>query len=114
MIVKRSIPQCIILSLFTGGIYYLYWMYCLTNETNEQSLNNQTVDGAHAVLYTIITFGIYGVYWAYKLGQKVDEIKMVNGSDASGLFAILAVFKANIINCALTQDVLNKLYDMGY
>ena len=34
MIIRRSVPLCVILSIVTCGIYMLYWFVCVTNETD--------------------------------------------------------------------------------
>ncbi|MDE7213454.1 MAG: DUF4234 domain-containing protein, partial [Anaeroplasmataceae bacterium] len=61
---KREIVTVILLSIFTCGIYALYWNY-----TTAEALNNEVEDGEPlrnyivAILLGVITCGIYLLYW---------------------------------------------------
>lgn len=35
MVRPRSIPLCIVLSIITCGIYFIYWFVCVTDDVNE-------------------------------------------------------------------------------
>ncbi len=113
MIQKRSIAACIVLSIFTCGIYGLYWFVVLTDDTNRMLENAQNeTSGGMALLFTIITCGIYGLYWMYKEGEKIDRIKTSRGipSGNSGiLYLILGLVGFSIISYALIQNELNNL-----
>ncbi len=111
MIQKRSIAVCIILSIITCGIYALYWMACLNNDTNTAS-NTFGTSGGMVVLLTIVTCGIYGIYWAYKQGEKIDAAKNNRGvsSGNSGiLYLLLTIFGLSIVAWALMQNELNQM-----
>ncbi len=110
MIKQRSIALCIIFSLITCGIYELYWLVCLTDETNAAAGESGT-SGVMALVFTLVTCGIYGFYWAYKCGEKLDQAKTSRGMAASNggiLYLILYLF-GGIIALALIQNELNKL-----
>ena len=50
---KRNVATCIILSIFTFGIYGIYWFVKLTDDSNEIG-TSQTASGGMAVLFTIL------------------------------------------------------------
>lgn len=111
---KRNIALCIVLSIVTCGIYGIYWMIVLANETNVASGHVQDgTSGGIVFLLTLVTCGIYGIYWAYKQGEKINEAKamrnMPSDSNAGVLYLILEIFGLGIIAYALMQNELNKM-----
>ena len=111
---KRNIALCIVLSIVTCGIYGIYWMIVLENETNVASGHAQDgTSGGIVFLLTLVTCGIYGIYWAYKQGEKINEAKamrnMPSDSNAGVLYLILEIFGLGIIAYALMQNELNKM-----
>ena len=60
---QRSVALGLVFSIITCGIYGLYWMVCLTEDTNTAAGETGT-SGVMALIFTIITCGIYGLYWA--------------------------------------------------
>lgn len=111
---KRNIALCIVLSIVTCGIYAIYWMIVLANETNVASGHAQDgTSGGIVFLLTLVTCGIYGIYWAYKQGEKINEAKamrnMPTDSNAGVLYLILEIFGLGIIGYALMQNELNKM-----
>ena len=111
---KRNIALCIVLSIVTCGIYGIYWMIVLANETNVASGHAQDgTSGGIVFLLTLVTCGIYGIYWAYKQREKINEAKamrnMPSDSNAGVLYLILEIFGLGIIAYALMQNELNKM-----
>ena len=111
---KRNIALCIVLSIVTCGIYGIYCMIVLANETNVASGHAQDgTSGGIVFLLTLVTCGIYGIYWAYKQGEKINEAKamrnMPSDSNAGVLYLILEIFGLGIIAYALMQNELNKM-----
>ena len=106
LIQPRSVALCIVLTIITCGIYGLYWMYCLNEETNQLVGNQGYTNGALVIVFDIITCGIYGIYWAYKMGENITRIK--GDSSYSIVFLVLSLFGLQFINFALIQDTLNK------
>ena len=107
---ERSIPQCIIFSIITCGIYGLYWLMKLNDETLELT-GQEGQSGVMVLLLTIVTCNIYGMYWAYKQGEKISAMVEKRGGAASNnaiLYLILCIFGLNIIAYALMQDEINK------
>lgn len=109
MVQRRELVVCIILTIVTCGIYGLYWLACLTDDTNRLANANDT-SGGMVVLLTIVTCGIYEVYWGYKQGGKIDSIKASRGlptSDSAVVYLLLCLFLP-IVAYALMQNELNN------
>ena len=112
---QRNIALCIVLSIVTCGIYGLYWIYTLTEDSNMASGEAGT-SGGMVILLSIITCGIYEWYWLYKLGEKINIAKAKSGlpsdSNAGIIYIVLAVFGLGIVAYALAQSELNKVATM--
>lgn len=114
MIQRRNIAVCILLSLVTCGIYGLYWLACLANDTNVASGRTNDTSGGMVVLLSIITCNIYHIYWMYKAGEKIDAARQMRGlpSQNNGLvYLLLTLFGFSIIAWALLQNELNNMSD---
>ena len=112
MIQQRNIAVCIILSIVTCGIYGLYWLVCLTNDTNTAAGTTDGTSGGMVLLLTIVTCHIYMLYWGYKQGEKIDQVKSQRGfpSGSNGIaYLLLCLFGFSIVAYALMQDELNKI-----
>jgi len=116
---QRSVGIAILLSIITCGIYGIYWLIMLNDETNYVSGHQQDgTSGGVVFLLTLVTCNIYGYYWAYKQGERIDNAKNARGipsSNSNVLYLILAIFGLYIVVYILTQDSLNKIadYDMN-
>lgn len=107
---KREIVTAILLSIVTLGIYGIYWMIKMTDESNTVT-NDFSTSGGKAFLFSILTCGIYSYYWNYKMGQKMYNAGRTHGKDIndnSTLYLILSIFGLSIINYCLIQSDLNK------
>lgn len=105
---QRNIVLCIIFSIITCGIYSIYWMIVLNDDTKSLSGDFNAASGGLVLLFTIITCGIYGIYWLYKLGQRVDNIKKNQNGSTGLLFLILGIFGLGIVAYAIAQDAVNN------
>lgn len=112
---ERNIALYIIATILTCGIFGLYWMYCL-NEDSLQLSEEEGVSGGLVIVLAFITCGLYTIYWAYKMGERVDIISRKAGlgnPNAGILYLVLAIFGFNIISMALMQSELNR-YRLSY
>lgn len=110
---QRSIALCIVLSIVTCGIYWIYWYYCIAQDVYSLNNNLSTTPGI-TLLLNIVTCGIYGIYAYYKWGQALNEVcvaKGIPGEDRSVLYLVLSIFKLSIVNMALIQSDLNLMTD---
>lgn len=111
---ERNVVSVILLTIFTCGIYALYWMVVTTNEIEYEikEKDSSCTSGGMCLLLTIITCGIYGIYWYYKQGQRVHTLLRehnLSGNDNSVLYLILAIFQLSIVSDALIQSDLNRI-----
>lgn len=107
---NRNIVTSIILALVTCGIYSIYWMITLQDDSNLVSDDN-TTSGVMVFLLTLVTCGIYGFFWYYKMGQKLFQAGQKYGkqiADNSLIYILLGVFGLGIVNYCLMQSDLNK------
>ncbi|ADL53563.1 DUF4234 domain-containing protein [Clostridium cellulovorans] len=110
MFKERNIAVAIILTIITFGIYGLYWMAALSNESSRY-LSKESSGGLE-VLFTLITCGIYGIYWNYKMGKKLYGVQAktsTSPSDDSILYLLLSIFGLSIISLAIMQSKVNDL-----
>lgn len=113
MITKRDIVICIILSIFTCGIYGIIWFVYITDDTGKVS-GDTRLSGVKCFLLTLITCGIFGIYWAYLMGKaihKAKEDRNMPSNDNSLLYLLLSIFGLSIVVYILVQDELNKIAD---
>lgn len=108
---NRSFITAILLTIFTCGIYGLYWMVCMTNESNSLSDNNKTASGGMTILFILLTGGIYSMYWYFKMGKKLHEAGLKYGrqvSDNSVIYLVLGLLGFGIVSECMIQNDLNK------
>ncbi|BED92843.1 MAG: DUF4234 domain-containing protein [Candidatus Paraimprobicoccus trichonymphae] len=110
---KKSVTQCIILSLITCGIYGMFWYVELVDTLNTLT-KTKNMSGISTLLLTWITCGTYGIYWAYQAGKAIDELKSNDGLSYGFIYAILYVFTGGIVPYAIIQNELNNYYDDLY
>lgn len=117
---QRSVALCIVLTIITCGIYGLYWMVCLTDDSTEVTGMGRT-SGGMALVFTLITCTLYLPYWAYKMGEKLDASRAQRGLPSGNLsivylvlsllgvvFTIAGFAWLHILMFALIQSELNK------
>lgn len=108
---QRSIPLCIVLSIVTFGIYMLYWVYKVNEDTKIVANDPNATSGGMVILLTIITFGIYGIYWGYKQGERIDRVKQQRGQIPGNLAVLYLVLMLvlSVAAIALMQNELNQM-----
>ena len=115
---RRDPALTLLFILLTCGIYYLYFIYTVSREIAEFTGDRDT-SPALELLLCVVTCGIYNVYWDYKTGKRMAEMCAEVGlppTDNAVLYLILDLLgiggfaSVGIINAALQQDVLNKIW----
>ena len=108
---ERNIVTCILLTIVTCGIYGIYWMYCLTEDTNKISTDPNPASGGMAILLSIVTCGIYTYYWMYKRGDYIDKYNAMRGRQSSNgiLYLVLTFFGLGIVSYCMMQNELNQM-----
>lgn len=102
---NRSVLAVILLSIFTCGIYSIYWTYVTAEDLNAVDSNEPLMNYILAILLGCVTCGIYLLYWNYKFYQKADK---VTGANNAILNFVLSLFVSSIIPSAIVQDQINK------
>jgi len=110
---KKEIWFVIIMSLFTFGIYFLYWIYSFSRDV-KYILNDDSINPGLELLLCIITLGLYTIYWMYKYGKllvKCQEELDLPIEDNAILYLILCIFNFSIIDVGIMQNQLNVIID---
>ncbi len=109
----RSPVAVLIFSLITCGIYHFYWIYKVSQETQEYTARTTVSPGAELLL-CIFTCGIYYIYWNYKYGKVIAECQSIAGlypEDNSILYLILSIVGLGMISALIMQSSLNKVWE---
>lgn len=107
---QRNIAVCIILLFVTCGIYGIYWMIVLNDETNAVS-GRMGTSGGMVFLFSLLTCGLYSLYWMYQMGNAVEMIHDQHGEprgSAPVVYLLLSLFGLSVVAYALLQNELNK------
>lgn len=105
---KRDIVGVVLLSVFTCGIYSLYWHYVTAEDLNYEDSSDRLMNYILAILLGIITCGIYLIYWSYLFYKKIDK---VTGEENCILNFILSVFGLDVVSSAIAQTSINQYVD---
>lgn len=106
----RSVVSVVLLSLFTCGIYSIYWMYVMAEDMNQKEPNDPLMNYILAILLGLVTCGIYAVYWMYKFYKKLDSI---TGENNCLLNLILSLLCSSIVGSAIAQSSVNNMLSKG-
>ena len=108
----RSPVTCILLSIVTCGIYYLYWMWVTNKQINEISGYEMVSSGMLVLGW--FCFPVMWYNWYKWDNSLVDISKRYNITYSSNfiLWLILTIFVGvgSFIMMFQIQDMLNRLY----
>ncbi|MBU1075836.1 MAG: DUF4234 domain-containing protein [Spirochaetes bacterium] len=107
----RSPAAVIIFTIITCGIYALIWIYKISKEL-KLYLNKEDINPAVELILCIVCFP-YSIYWVYKYGQLITEAQKkdkIDVEDNALLYLILAIFGFFIVDMAIMQASMNKLW----
>jgi hypothetical protein len=114
----RNPAVTLVLILLTCGLYYLYFIYIVSEETQEFLGERDTSPGVE-VLLSLLTCGLYNIYWDYKMGKRIAVMHVAVGlppTDNAVLYLILDLVgfggfgSLGLINPILQQDSLNRVW----
>lgn len=103
---RREIALSIVLTIITCGIYGLYWIAKVQDDSLEISKEEGT-SGGMVVLLSIITCGIYFLFWMYNLGKRIDKIAENPDGSSNIIYLILTICGLGIVSLCLAQNELN-------
>ena len=113
---QKSLLTVSLLSLFTFGIYSLYWLYVTTRDINDY-MEQEYMSPAIVIILSIVTCGLFSIYWFYKYGSIVfnDMSKKANldsyGESAAVLAILIIIPFGYIYSAVALQSKLNIIYD---
>ena len=114
----RSPGLTLLLILLTCGIYYLYFIYVTSQETQDFLEEPDTSPGLE-VLLCLLTCGLYNIYWDYKMGKRIAEMCVRVGlppTDNAVLYLVLDLVgvggfaSLGLLNPVLQQESLNRIW----
>lgn len=114
---RRRVFLSILYSIFSFGIYLMFWQYEIAKETSGITKDEKGAKPGLVVFFTIITLGIYGVYWSFQIGKKQDNYFSYNIQKSTHKKAKYLVFAIinyiipvfNLVNLATMQGNNNKM-----
>ena len=115
---RRDPGLTLVLILLTCGLYYLYFIYRVSQETRE-FLNEPGIAPGAEVLLSLVTCGLWNVAWDYRMGKRMAQMCIAAGlpvTDHSGLYLVLDLLgfggfaSLGLINPILQQDTLNRIW----
>ncbi|MBR1704495.1 MAG: DUF4234 domain-containing protein [Clostridia bacterium] len=104
---KRNLTKMVILSIVTLGIYYLYWIYKVTQLSNKVTTLPQRSPVAQLLLCMLVPF--YEIYWNYQTSKRVDVMMSSAGqkSDSGVVTLLLSFFGGSLAASLYLQDKIN-------
>lgn len=110
----RSILTCILLTIFSCGLYGILWFGNLNDEANYLSEERSPTSGGIAFLLCILTCGIYYFYWEYKQGEKIDRAYILRNQIPPKhelLFIVLTFvpYAGGLITYSIMQNDINNI-----
>jgi len=115
---RREPALVLIFILLTCGLYYLYFIYKVSEEAQNYLGEPDTSPGLEVFL-SVITFGLYNIYWDYKIGKKAARMAQIAGlppTDNAFLYLALDLVgvggfaSLGLLNPMIQQDSLNQIW----
>lgn len=109
---KRNLVKMFLLGFVTLGIYWLYWVYKVTELSNKVTTLPERSPVGQMLLCLFVPF--YEIYWYYQTSKRVDVMMASVGRPVdSGVLSILLVFFAGFPIAALVmQDKINTVLEI--
>ena len=109
---RRDPALVLVLTLLTCGIYYWFWLYRVSEET-QRFLDEPDTSPGLEVLLCLLTCGVYILYWDYKQAKKIARMQTMVGlppTDNAILYLILNLCGIGFINAMIEQGHLNEVW----
>ena len=106
------------LILLTCGIYCLYFIYVVSQETQD-FLEEPDISPGLEVLLSMVTCGLWNIYWDYRMGKRIAQMSRQAGlppTDNAVLCLVLDLvgiggfLSLGLLNPILQQDGLNRVW----
>ncbi|MDQ2686986.1 MAG: DUF4234 domain-containing protein [Armatimonadota bacterium] len=115
---RRDPALVLVLILLTCGLYYFYFIYKVSQETQD-FLGEPDVSPGVDVLLSLVTCGLWNIYWDYKMGKRMAQMCTRVGlpvTDNALLYLVLDLLgfggfaSLGLVNPILQQDTLNRIW----
>lgn len=115
---QRDPGLTLVLILLTCGLYYLYFIYRVSQETRE-FLNEPGLAPGAEVFLSLATCGLWNIAWDYRMGRRMAQMCAMAGlpvTDHSALYLLLDLLgfggfaSLGLINPIMQQDTLNRIW----
>jgi hypothetical protein len=116
---SRRDPGLVLLFIvMTCGLYYLYFIYKVSQETQE-FLREPDIAPGIEVLLSMVTCGLWNIYWDYRMGKRMARMCLEAGlpvTDNAVLYLVLDLVgfggfaSIGLINPVLQQETLNRIW----
>jgi hypothetical protein len=111
---KLDIPIYILATLFTCGLFNLYWNYRQMRACNDL-LGRREFSWFLWILLSLCTCGIYHFYYQYQMGSAILEVQRARGTQLFDnlplVGVILTLFGLSFAVDIIHQGEINKLVD---
>ncbi len=101
---NKKIVIKVLLSVFTFGIYEIFWLVSLENEF--AIISGRKKIGIKFLLLIIITLGVYKWFWISRIGR---ELESKGHENISSLYILLDILGLSLVNMILLQVESNRL-----
>lgn len=115
---RRDLLMMILLTVFTCGLYYIYWIY-VTSKEIEEFTGERSIPPIVHVLLMIVTGTLWGYAWDILTAQKIERMQQQVGLPSrnnTGLYLLLDILGGGpvvglgIVVPFLQQSELNEIY----
>lgn len=107
---NRSLPLCIILSVLSCGIFYIYWFYRITKEIITE-LKYEKIDNPFLnLVYLIFGLFFYNAWWNYKVSAYLATLENNNKIETDFWATPLSV----LYGVVLHQSRMNRILATKY
>lgn len=101
-IIKKNIALSIVLSIFTLGIYAVYWVKTITEDIAKLE-GNEVNSSQETAMFFVVPF--YALYWLYDKGKRAS--KLADDANMSIIYVIQGVFMLCFFSLGLIQNQLH-------
>lgn len=117
----RDLVAYILLTIITCGIYGMWYIHRMAQDTNVicQDDDEQTPGLAVYILLSLVTCGIYSYYWMYKLANRLQQnaprygVSIQEAGSDVLLWLILGIFTCGICSFFAVSILIQNLNSLS-
>ncbi len=107
---KRDVAVVVLLTVFTCGIYSIYWAI-VNNRDAKESMGFDGPSSEILLLLSIVTCGIYLIYWKFKITEHISGGEEANFILILGILSMIPTigFIALAFTALKMQTMINEV-----